>query len=102
MVQLFHEIAPDYGSSYWLKAQDEIGHLDGSLLKVAMAGIGCALIDKSVLRQIGFRWEKGVDKHPDTFFAEDCASLGIPIYCDTSVVCEHRNKQWGIFGIDYR
>jgi len=102
MVQTQLQIATNYGSSYWLNHKDEPMYLNGELLKVASAGLGCALIDVSVLKKIGFRWEKNVNKHPDTFFAEDCQKNNIPVFCDTSIVCEHRNKEWGIFGIDYK
>lgn len=102
VVQTQLKIAPNFASSYWLNHKDEVLYLNGDLLKVATAGLGCALIERSVLKKIKFRFEKGVDKHPDTFFAQDCEKNNIPVFCDTSIICEHRNKQWGIFGIDYK
>ena len=102
MVQVHLELAPNYGHSYWATYKDEIKYVNGEVYRLALAGLGCALIHYSVLKKIEFRFEKGIDKHPDTFFAEDCEKHKVPIYIDTSIVCEHKNKSWGVYGIDYK
>lgn len=102
MIQMHLEIAPNFGSSFWLNTINEPQFITGQTIRVALAGLGCALISSDVLKKIEFRYEKGVDKHPDTFFAEDCERFNIPIFLNTSIVCEHRNQNWGIYGIDYK
>jgi hypothetical protein len=102
LIQTHLELAPNYGHSYWCTYKDEIKYVNGKTYKLALAGLGCALIHHSLLKRIEFRFEKGIDKHPDTFFAEDCEKLKVPIYIDTSIICEHKNKSWGVYGIDYK
>lgn len=102
MIQVHLELAPEYGSSYWITRKDEIKYVNGETYQIALAGLGCSLIHYSLLKKIEFRFEKGIDKHPDTFFAEDCEKLNVPIFIDTSIICEHKNKSWGVYGIDYK
>jgi hypothetical protein len=68
--------------------------MDGKLKKVHTVGLGCIMIDRPTMEKIPFRWEKGIDAHPDSFFAHDCHTLDIPIWCDTSILCEHNNSGW--------
>ena len=67
---------------------------DGTVKKVFHAGIGCALIHRSILEKIPFRVEKGNNSHSDTFFAFDCFQHNIPIYVDTELQCKHLNFTW--------
>lgn len=72
--------------------------LNGQLIETHGAGLGCALIHRSVLETIppfGFLPEK---KHipSDTFFYLDCKKVGIPLYLDTSLICKHNNQEWKI------
>ena len=102
MIQLPIEVSENYGTCQLIKGGvNECAYLNGEVLKVSSAGLGCMLIHNSVLKKISFRWEKAVNKHPDTFFSEDCLRNKISVFCDTSIICEHRNKVWGIFGVDY-
>ena len=80
---------------------DDTCFIDGSLKKVASVGLGCVLITIDVLKKIPFRFQKGVNMHPDTFFSEDCFRFNIPIFADTNIICRHDNKAWGIYGINY-
>lgn len=68
--------------------------VDGKLKNTFHCGLGCILIHKKVLNQFEFRYERGVQIHPDSFFAFDIDALGIPKYIDTSVLCVHNNSEW--------
>lgn len=68
--------------------------MDGKLKKVHSAGLGCIAIHKSVLQKINFRYLKGMQMYPDSVFAADCSAQGIPIFCDFSILTEHRNSNW--------
>ncbi len=74
--------------------------IDGKLKKVHTIGLGCIMIDKRTLKKVPFRWEKGINAHPDSFFAHDLHMLGIPIWCDTSIIPEHNNNEWTNFKIN--
>lgn len=65
---------------------------DGTVKEVYHAGLGVMLISKAVLNKFSFRYEMGVDKHPDTFFAIDINTYTkLKINVNTSVVCFHWN-----------
>ena len=72
----------------------ESNFFDGKIKKVYHAGIGCILIHKSVLKKFPFRVVSGIDFHSDTWFANDCYMHNIPIYVDTTLMCEHLNSTW--------
>jgi len=101
MIQMKSKIAENYCSSFWLNNKNENNYINGQLLQVACSGLGSSLISSKVLNKITFRTEKN-DKFPDTLFAEDCEKLGIPVFVDTKIICEHLNKNWGVYGIDYK
>jgi hypothetical protein len=70
--------------------------IDGQLKIVRHVGMGCLLIKREILEKIKFRvdnedWRKG---HADTYFHEDLAELGIPVYCDTANMAHHFNGNW--------
>lgn len=69
-------------------------YFDGDIHRVFHIGLGCVLIHQSILRDIKFRYVKGVNAHPDTWFANDCFQQRIPIYIDTNIHCKHRNQTW--------
>ncbi len=79
-----------------------INFIDGTIKPCFHAGLGCALIHIDVLKKIKFRWVKGYDTFPDYWFAKDLMDEAITNWVDTSLLCEHRNKDWGVFGIDYK
>lgn len=64
---------------------------DGTIKKVFHAGLGCLLIHRSVLPHFQFRYEKGRNFHPDSFFAMDLYRKGIEVHVDTGILCQHRN-----------
>jgi len=55
-------------------------------------GLGCILIQRDVLEQFKFRYDKNVNMAPDTFFAQDMFYKQIPIYADTGCVLRHLQK----------
>jgi hypothetical protein len=95
------EIAPNSISSKVCTIDDEILLINGECIKVAQCGLGCVLLSSKLLKKISFRYENFNPAYPDTFFAEDCHANNIPVYCDTSIVCRHENRFWGLQGIDY-
>ena len=76
-----------------LEAND-FNFVDGTLKQVHSTGLGCILIHTDIFERVPFRFEEGIDAHPDTFFALDLQELGIPIFCDTSIICQHNNTEW--------
>jgi hypothetical protein len=67
---------------------------DGTLKQVYHAGLGCILINISVLDKISFRYEKNNIFHADTWFANDCFYNDTPIFVDTTINCKHYNGTW--------
>lgn len=68
---------------------------NGQIKQVFHAGLGCALIHKSVFKKVKFRLSEAEPTvHPDTFFAKDCFAHNIPIFVDTSIICRHKNQAW--------
>lgn len=91
----------NFKESYTISETDPF--FDGELKECHSAGIGCILIHKDILKEIEFRYQKGTNAHPDTYFAIDCALKGIPIYIDTSLFALHKNAtHWGKFGVDFK
>jgi cellulose synthase/poly-beta-1,6-N-acetylglucosamine synthase-like glycosyltransferase len=86
-----------------LTASEDLPYLDGKLHEVASVGLGCVLINtKKVFRKIKFRYVEKENMHPDSFFSEDCYRNKIKIFLDTNVICRHENRQWGVYGIDFK
>jgi hypothetical protein len=102
MIQRQVKLAPRLLTSKNFMANEDLCFCNGEIKKVAHAGLGCILIHRSVLEKVKFRHINGLNNHPDTYFAEDCAQQQIPIHLDTSIVVEHENSPWGIFGLDYK
>jgi cellulose synthase/poly-beta-1,6-N-acetylglucosamine synthase-like glycosyltransferase len=72
----------------------DILQVDGKLKKVYACGFGCIAIHKTVLEKVKFRWEEGADTHSDSIFAADLNYMGIPMYLDTQLLCDHLNSNW--------
>lgn len=102
MIQRTVKLAPRNITSKNFMANEDLCFCDGSVKKVAHAGLGCILISKFALEKVKFRHIDGLNNHPDTYFAEDCAHNRIPIFLDTSIVVRHDNSPWGVFGLDYK
>ena len=77
-------------------------YLDGKPLDVFSGALGCALIRKDVLPKVKFRAVEGEMQHPDTWFANDMKNQNIPVTVHTGAFCEHKNKSWGTFNINFK
>ena len=77
---------------YFLKPSE----LNKGLIKIAMSGLGCILIHRSILEKIKFRYEKKYPAFDDIFFGLDCKKNKINIYADTNLACKHliKNRPW--------
>jgi len=69
-------------------------YFDGKLHEVYACGLGVTLIHREILEKFPFRYIKGLDIHPDSFFAHDLNKNGKKQYLDTSILCEHDNRDW--------
>ncbi len=65
---------------------------DNNLKEVAICGLGCVLIHRSVLEKVKFRVEENNDSCDDTWFCYDARKLNFKIYADTSIKCRHLIK----------
>jgi cellulose synthase/poly-beta-1,6-N-acetylglucosamine synthase-like glycosyltransferase len=69
---------------------------DGTLKKTFIAGIGCCLMKRKVMKNFKFRWDRNEPKPPDTWFAEDLRNAGIQNWVHTGQLCFHWNREdWG-------
>jgi hypothetical protein len=91
MVQQIEDWGIDHRETYNIDEND-ILLVSGGLEKVFSCGLGCVLIEKSVLKDVIFRYEENAPVHPDSFFYADLDSKQIPVYVDTSIICEHKNQ----------
>ena len=72
--------------------------MDGTLKETFIAGIGCCLMKRYVVKRFEFRCEKdNPNGHPpDTYFAEDLRMANVPNYVHTGQLCFHWNREdWG-------
>jgi hypothetical protein len=95
------ELAPNKVTAKVSTPDDDILIMNGDCIKVAQIGLGCTLLSRKLLEKIKFRYEPENPSYPDTFFSNDCHHIGVPIYCDTSFICRHENRTWGIIGLDF-
>jgi hypothetical protein len=91
-----------YSSGGWYTHRDEynMAEIDSdafeTVQKVAGSSLGCALIERSVLEKISFRYRTDVDNKdfPDIFFYIDCIRNRIPVFVDKRVRPKHLWKNW--------
>lgn len=91
MIQQMEDFGDELRETYNLDESD-ITFVDGEVKKVFSCGLGCILIHRSVLNQVGFRYEEGSPVHPDSFYFADLDAKKIPVYVDTSIYCNHDNQ----------
>ena len=94
MVQQMIDVGFGIVTSTNFSTKEDVYFIDGNVKRVASVGLGCVLIHKSVFKKIKFRFQKNVDKHPDSYFSEDCLLHSIPIYAETSKIASHENTLW--------
>ena len=102
MLQMSIEPIEKHIKTLNFERNEDLCFIDGTVKKIPHVGLGCVLIKRNVFTKIPFRFKKGVQMHPDSYFAEDCFRNKISIYADTSVICRHENQAWGVYGIDYK
>lgn len=94
MVQQRMHRSPNNVYMYNLDQQDDTYFIDGTLKRVGHIGLGCILIDIDVLKKVPFRYVPNIPLHTDSYWAEDVHKAGIKIYCDTNLICQHKNANW--------
>lgn len=77
-----------------LKNNSDFNFVDGEVKRIQAMGLGCLLIHRSIVKRFPFRFVKGVDAHPDSWFHGDMQVAGQPVYADTSMICIHKNRPW--------
>lgn len=65
------------------------------LIPITASGLGCVLIHRSILEKIEFRSEENNKNFDDLFFYQDLINnLKIQAFCDTTIKCQHLEKEW--------
>lgn len=76
--------------------------MDGQCKPIYGAGIGCCLIDRSIIEQFPFRVSDDEVGFADSFFHKDIWQAGIDFMVDTSIIPMHRNSNWNTVLADTR
>ena len=76
--------------------------IDGKVKKTLSAGLGCILIARPVFKVFPFRNIKDACWYPDVVWINDLYAKKVPVYVHTGVLCEHKNRDWGEYGKDYK
>ena len=70
-------------------------YFGNGLVKIHGCGIGCVLIDKSILQKVKFWYHLDPPvKHSDVLFYMDLHNMGIPVYIDSDLIIPHHNSDW--------
>ena len=94
------ELAPVVWSKVNMEKEERYflrpSELNKGLIKIAMSGLGCILIHRSILEEIKFRYENKYPAFDDIFFGLDCKENKVNIYADTNLICKHliKNRPW--------
>lgn len=101
MIRMIEADNQGYMRAYGIKdVQGDL--LNGKPLQVFSGALGCTLIRRDALSKVKFRAVEGEMQHPDTWFANDMKRQNIPVYVHTGAFCEHKNKSWGTFNINFK
>ncbi|MFH1072836.1 MAG: hypothetical protein V1743_05395 [Nanoarchaeota archaeon] len=71
------------------------------VMEIRSCGLGCVLIKKDVLEKVQFRHAKGNEGWDDVWFCNDAIDQGFRIFADTSITCQHLEKQKGEIWKEY-
>jgi len=66
-----------------------LDELSESVTKVGSATFSCVLIPLKYVSRLKVNWEVDHYNHPDGFFYDMVKKLNIPVWCDSTVHCEH-------------
>ena len=81
----------DYSKTYIeLKAEDVQGE---KLLEISACGTGCIMIHRDILEKLDFKFNQGGGFDDIIFCDEVRKLLHEKVWCNTSVQCEHLNKE---------
>ncbi len=64
--------------------------------QVAAGGMGCCLMYRKVLEQLGFTYIPGNRAHSDVFFFLNAQKRGYFCIVDTDLLCGHQNSDWSL------
>ena len=82
-----------YGSRL-LRKEEFMDYINKGLKDVAAGGMGCCLMYRSVVEKVPFTYIPGLRPHSDVFWFNDVRRLGVPVFVDTDVLCDHKNSDW--------
>jgi GT2 family glycosyltransferase len=89
----------EYWRSFRFHAKSSLfwhSYCNGKLQPTYIAGIGCCLMKKKVMKNFEFRHPENGNNPPDTYFAEDLLTRGVQNWVHTGVHAFHWNKEdWG-------
>ena len=84
-----------------MNLDENFAFIDGTQKEVFACGLGCVLIQREIIKQVGFKYRpsKSVDSahfstFSDTYFYSDLTDLGVPVFVDTSITVQHKRKDW--------
>jgi len=70
-------------------------YLNKGVKEVAAGGMGATLMYRDVVEKVPFTYIPGLGGHSDVYWCNDARKKGYIITVDTSVLCEHKNSDWG-------
>lgn len=69
---------------------------DGSLREVYTIPMGCTLIKTDVFKQLDMPWfVTTAQLSQDSFFSQKAREAGYTLWCDTSILCKHVDRETG-------
>lgn len=77
-----------------LKPHEFPSYFHQGLKQVAAGGMGCCLLSRKVFEKHGFTYDPRYRGHSDVYLFNMLFRVGIPVYVDTNLVCDHQNSSW--------
>lgn len=84
------------GGTRMLQPKEVPEYINKGLKRVSAGGMGCCLISRYILKDMGFTYIPGHEGHSDIFFFNKAQRLGYEVWCDTNLVCAHLNSSWDL------
>jgi len=70
----------------------EMSEITEPIFRIGSATFSCVLIPFDCIKILKSVWYSNHYNHPDGFFYQDAKDFSIPIWCDSTVECEHLQK----------